>query len=72
MSKIILHIRGEKMFFLCAKMEEREVPDHSNNPMSLDTPKVISVGSVGTLMAFRNAMKLAIRCQSQILAQHKK
>lgn len=49
------------MFFRCAKTAESDVPAHSNVPPSRDTPKVISVGTVGTFMAFRKAMKLAMR-----------
>jgi len=48
------------MFHLWANTAESDVPAHSNKPLSRDTPNVISVGTVGTLMAFKKAMKLAV------------
>lgn len=47
------------MFFRCANTADKDVPAHSNSPRSLDTPNVISVGSVGTFIVFRKAMKFA-------------
>lgn len=53
-------MRNEKRFFRCANTDESEVPDHSNNPLSRETPNVISVGTVGTSRALRKAIKFAI------------
>ena len=40
-------------------MADKDVPDHSKAPESLETPNVISVGTVETLTCFKNAIKLA-------------
>lgn len=52
-------MRGLKMFSFCAKTADNEVPAHSNDPLSLETPKVISVGTVEIPISFRKAMKFA-------------
>src|SRR5690242_14070399 len=59
MSKIMRQNEGLRMLEVCAKSAPSEVPDHSNAPASRDIPNVISDGSILTLMASKNLMKLA-------------
>jgi hypothetical protein len=62
MSNIMRQKLGRKTFPRCAKIEPREVPDHSKAPWSRETPTVISDGVVLTLSAMRKAMKFAVEC----------
>lgn len=59
MSNSIRHILGLRMLLRWANIEDSEVPDHSNSPLFLETPNVISVGTVFTPMWARKAMKFA-------------
>jgi hypothetical protein len=67
MSNIILHIRREKRFLRCAKAARRDLPDHSKNPSSLDTPYVICVNTVGAFITSRKAVKFAASVGMSIL-----
>lgn len=62
------HIRGLNRFVHCANTAPREVPDHSMAPLSLDTPKVISVGMVSTPTFSRKRIRFAVLHQLQCLS----
>ena len=49
----------------CAKIDESELPAHSKAPWSLETPNVISVSTILTLMYFKKLMKFAIASQPE-------
>ena len=59
MSNIIRHILRENKFFLWQNRLPRLVPAHSKAPKSRHTLKVISVGTVGTLILLKNSIKFA-------------
>ena len=54
------HMHGEKRLRDCAKIEESDVPAHSNLPASRETPKVIGVGTVDIPSVANNSIKFAV------------
>lgn len=60
-SKIIRQNDGFRILARCANSADSDVPDHSNAPLSLEIPKVISLLIVFKPKVLRNAMKFAIK-----------